>query len=168
METGHGNRRRAHFLIVLLSAVVLFGLWYAFRPEKLFINKSVNEAAPDGVVSGPTSLYTGRIGDNIHGTSGRATVVKSEDGTLHLELTDFSASNCPDAHLRLLEGENVNVDSSTAPTSMTSIDLGQLDGNRGDQNLAIPPQISMDHFQIAAIYCIPLHAYLGTAKLEPF
>ena len=43
-----GNRmfRRYRVLILILAAIVLLALWYAFRPEKLIINKKVDEPPP--------------------------------------------------------------------------------------------------------------------------
>lgn len=38
--------RRYRVLIVILAAVVLLALWYAFRPEKLILNKKVDEPPP--------------------------------------------------------------------------------------------------------------------------
>ena len=38
--------RQYRVLILILAAIVLLALWYAFRPEKLIINKKVNEPPP--------------------------------------------------------------------------------------------------------------------------
>jgi hypothetical protein len=37
---------RYRVLILILAAIVLLALWYAFRPEKLIINKKVDEPPP--------------------------------------------------------------------------------------------------------------------------
>ncbi len=39
------SRRR---IITISTAVVAVGAWYAFRPERLFVNKTVNETFPAG------------------------------------------------------------------------------------------------------------------------
>jgi hypothetical protein len=62
---------------LILSAIgipVLVGAWWAFRPEKLFINQKVSEAAPTGFGAEPEALYTGKLEGKIHQTSGRATI----------------------------------------------------------------------------------------------
>ena len=33
-------------VVIVLTVVVVAGLWFLFRPERLFINKSVNEGLP--------------------------------------------------------------------------------------------------------------------------
>ncbi len=38
--------RQYRVLILILAAIVLLALWYAFRPEKLIINKKVDEPPP--------------------------------------------------------------------------------------------------------------------------
>jgi hypothetical protein len=42
--------RRYRVLILILAAIVLLALWYAFRPEKLIINKKVDEPPPASIV----------------------------------------------------------------------------------------------------------------------
>ena len=41
---------RYRVLILILAAIVLLALWYAFRPEKLIINKTVAEPPPALIV----------------------------------------------------------------------------------------------------------------------
>jgi hypothetical protein len=38
--------RQARLLLWLLAALVAVALWYAFRPEKLFLNHKVDEPPP--------------------------------------------------------------------------------------------------------------------------
>lgn len=47
--------RKYRVLIVIVAALVLIALWYAFRPEKLFINHKVDEPPPTSLL-GPGSL----------------------------------------------------------------------------------------------------------------
>ena len=42
--------RQYRVLILILAAIVLLALWYAFRPEKLIINKKVDEPPPAVIV----------------------------------------------------------------------------------------------------------------------
>jgi len=87
--------------ILAISLPVLIAAWWAFRPEKLWINQKVNEAAPFASSSDPQPLYTARLQGSAHQTSGRATVYKAADGAQYLRLTDFSTSNGPDVHILL-------------------------------------------------------------------
>ncbi len=42
--------RQYRVLILILAAIVLLALWYVFRPEKLIINKKVDEPPPAFIV----------------------------------------------------------------------------------------------------------------------
>ena len=42
-------------IVICLGFVVLFFLWLAFRPELLFVNKSVNEPFPTSTASAVTN-----------------------------------------------------------------------------------------------------------------
>src|SRR2546425_11617232 len=71
---------RNKLALILIGIPVLGGAWWAFRPEKLFINQKVSEAAPAALSSEPEALYTGKLEGKIHQTSGRATIYKNKDG----------------------------------------------------------------------------------------
>jgi hypothetical protein len=90
MSTHIGSLLFGRKWILAISLPVLIAAWWAFRPEKLWINQKVNEAAPFASSSDPQPLYTGRLQGTAHQTSGRATVYKAADGTQYLRLTDFS------------------------------------------------------------------------------
>ena len=47
---------RRKWLLVAVGLPVLIGAWWAFRPEKLWINKQVNEPAPFASSTDPQSL----------------------------------------------------------------------------------------------------------------
>src|SRR6266849_10096564 len=55
---------RNRWILIVTGVPVLAGAWWAFRPEKLFINQKVNEAAPAALSSEPEALYTGRLEGN--------------------------------------------------------------------------------------------------------
>src|SRR6266567_5987285 len=101
---------RNNLALVLIGIPVLGGAWWAFRPEKLFINQKVNEAAPAALSSEPEALYTGKLEGKIHPTSGRATIYKAADGKQYLRLSDFSTSNGPDVHVLLVRAEDKALD----------------------------------------------------------
>lgn len=91
---------RKHKVLSAVTSLIVVGvLWYLFRPEKLFINQRVNEAAPFAADRDAQPIYTGRLTGKLHDTSGRATVYRQPDGTLTLRLTDFHTSNGPDVRL---------------------------------------------------------------------
>ncbi len=43
-------------IVIALGFVVVFFLWLAFRPELLFVNKSVDESFPTSTTSAVTNL----------------------------------------------------------------------------------------------------------------
>jgi hypothetical protein len=74
--------------------------WYAFRPELLFINKTVNEEFPGGaamaaIEKGPMLVTTGKFKGLAHETQGslRFTNYPAEKRTLRLtEFENFQRS----------------------------------------------------------------------------
>src|SRR5215470_12894901 len=81
---------RNKWILLLAATPVLVGAWWAFRPEKLFINQKVNEPAPfAGNGGGPQPIYTGELEGQAHKTSGRATIYQSQGGKSFLRLSNF-------------------------------------------------------------------------------
>src|SRR6266853_448410 len=63
---------RNRWILIVVGVPILAGAWWAFRPEKLFINQKVIEAAPAALSAEPEALYTGKLEGKVHPTSGRA------------------------------------------------------------------------------------------------
>ena len=142
--------------------------WWAFRPEKLFINQKVSEAAPAALSSEPEPLYTGKLEGKIHQTSGRATIYKNKDGKEYLRLSDFTTSNGPDVHVILVRAENKALEQEIVKGDLERVELGTLKGNQGDQNYDLPAAVDLNQYQAVAIYCERFHAIFGVARLEEF
>ena len=93
--------------------VVVAVAWYAFRPELLFVNKSVSEDFPASTVAAnsPNSMITarqlaaGQFKGYAHETSGQAGIYEV-NGKRVLRLTDFKTSNGPDVHVYLVAAPN--------------------------------------------------------------
>jgi hypothetical protein len=169
MNTNKGSwLSRNKWILVLIGVPVLTGAWWAFRPEKLFINQRVDEAAPASLSSEPEALYTGRLEGKAHQTNGRATVYKSTDGKEYLRLSDFTTSNGPDVHVLLVRAEDKALESELVKGDLDSVELGTLKGNQGDQNYDLPAGADLNKYQAVAIYCERFHAIFGVAKLEKF
>ena len=159
---------RRKWILVAIGIPVLVGVWWAFRPEKLFINQQVNEAAPTAVAAEPEALYTGRLEGRVHQTSGRATIYKSADGKQFLRLSDFTTSNGPDVHVLLVRSNEKALGQEIVKGDLDGVELGTLKGNQGDQNYDLPATANLDQYQAVAIYCERIHAIFGVAKLEKF
>lgn len=155
-------------VLSILGLLVLAGLWLAFRPEKLFINKTVNEAPLAQAEGQLTPLRTGRFVGEVHKTSGRATVYQQADGRRILRLTDFSTSNGPAVHVLLIDGTSTNPSKDFDLAAAANVDLGDLRGNRGDQDYIVPKHVDLKTFGTVSIYCERFHANFGTAKLDEF
>ena len=167
--SAHTNFVLAHRKWVLaVSLPVLIAAWWAFRPERLWINQRVNEPAPFASTSDPQPLYTGRLQGAAHQTSGRATVYKAADGTEYLRLSDFSTSNGPDVHVVLSQSEDANLKQEIVKGRLDTVELGALKGNQGDQNYDVPTSVDLQRYDAVVIYCERFHAMFGVAKLEQF
>ena len=152
----------------IFGVVIVGALWFAFRPEKLFINKKVNEMLPAQAAGQPTPLLTGRFVGEVHKTSGRATVYQKADGSRILRLTDFSTSNGPAVHVLLIDGTSTNPSKNFALAAVRNVDLGDLKGNQGDQDYSVPKDVDLRALNTVSIYCERFHANFGAARLEEF
>jgi hypothetical protein len=159
---------RNRIVLAVIGIPALLGLWWAFRPEKLFINQKVNEAAPASLSSEPEALYTGKLEGKAHQTSGRATIYKQSDGKEYLRLTDFATSNGPDVHVLLVKADDKALDQNIVKGDLENVELGSLKGNQGDQNYDLPASVDLNKYQAVAIYCERFHAVFGVARLEKF
>jgi hypothetical protein len=148
---------RRKWILAAVGLPVLVALWWAFRPEKLWINERVNEAAPFDTSGGPQPILTGRFEGKAQQMSGRATIYKKPGGEEYLHLSDFAAPNAPDAHV-LLGSED----------DLGRIDLGPLQNNQGDQNYDLPAAADPNKYGAVVIYSEMSRTVLGLAKLEPF
>ena len=147
---------------------VLVAVWWAFRPEKLWVNVKVNEPAPFGTSADPQPLYTGLLAARAHPTSGRASIYQTLDGKRDLRLTDFTTSNGPDVHVLLVQSADENLKQDFVKGELTSVELGQLRANQGDQNYDVPLSADLSRYDAVAIYCERFHVVFGFAKLEKF
>jgi hypothetical protein len=151
----------------VVAFVVVGGLWFAFRPEKLFINQRVNEAPPSQVAE-LKPLLTNRFVSLAHPTTGRATVYERGDGTRLLRLTDFSTSNGPAVHVLLIDGLAPDVAKNFTLEALKNADLGDLKATQGDQEYQIPAGVDLRSLNTVSIYCERFHVNFGTAALEDF
>ncbi len=153
------------FLIVAAVLVAGFIGWYLFRPELLFVNKTVSESLPTAQASISTdTLLTGRFHDGAHKTTGVATIHKLQDGKNVLRLTQFETSNGPDVHVYLVAAPDA-LDNETV-TKAGFLDLGTLKGNMGDQNYELPAGTDASRYGSVAIWCKRFSVNFGTAPLN--
>jgi len=100
--------------------------------------------------------------DLIHKGSGTATIYQLADNSRILRLEDFSVTNGPDLRVILTvrsaprKPEEVGTD---------YIELGQLKGNIGNQNYAVPAEVDLNVYKGVVIYCLPFQVVFSTASL---
>lgn len=148
--------------VILAVAIVAVGAWYAFRPERLFINQKVNEQFPTASAAS-NKLASGQFRSAAHETKGTATVFQLADGKKTLRLTDFATSNGPDVHVYLVAATDAK--DNDAVTKAGFIDIGTLKGNIGDQNYELPANTDLGKYRAVTIWCKRFSVNFGTAPL---
>jgi len=151
--------------------VVLVVAWYAFRPELLFVNKTVSESFPAASVSadasqgltGPKQLAMGEFKGYAHETQGNAAIF-DVNGKRVLRLTHFKTSNGPDVHVYLIAAPNAMDDATVKKAGF--IDLGSIKGNMGDQNYDVPDNVDLTKYQAVTIWCARFNVNFATAPLK--
>ena len=155
-------------ILIAVGLPILAVVWWAFRPEKLWINQRVDEPAPFASRSEPRPLYTGRLEGKAHPTSGRATIYEASDGARYLRLSDFMTSNGPDVHVVLARGDDSDLGREIVKGDLDHVELGRIKGNQGDQNYSLPASVDLEKYNAAVIFCERFHAIFGLARMEPF
>jgi hypothetical protein len=159
---------RTKWLLAAIGVLVLVAAWWAFRPERLWINVKVNEPAPFSASSDLQPLYTGLLAGRAHPTSGRASVYQTPNGKRDLRLTDFMTSNGPDVHVVLAQSADESLKQTFVKGQLNSLEVGLLKANQGDQNYDLPDSADLSRYDEVVIYCERFHAVFGVAKLDKF
>ena len=155
-------------IIIGAGVIVLAVLWYAFRPELLFINNTVSEEFPGGaamasIEKGPMAVTKGNFKGLAHETKGLASIYQLPDGKRTLRLTEFETSNDPDVHVYLTASEIDKGDDAIKEAGF--IDLGSMKGNKGDQNYDIPANANLNKYKNVTIWCARFGVNFGQAAL---
>src|SRR5215467_6483134 len=141
-----------------MGLIVAAVAWYAFRPELLFVNKSVSESFPESPVSAnsatpgmnPKQLAAGQFKGYAHETQGDAGIYEI-NGKRILRLTNFRTSNGPDVHVYLIAAPDAKDDATVKNAGF--VDLGSMKGNVGDQNYDVPLSADLSKYQAVTIWC---------------
>jgi len=156
------------WILASVGVPILIVAWWAFRPEKLWVNVKVNEPAPFASNHDAQPLYTGLLAGKAHPTSGRASIYQAPGGERDLRLTDFTTSNGPDVHVVLGQSTDQNLAKDFVKGQLNSVELGPLKANQGDQNYELPASADLSKYDAVVIYCERFHVVFGVAKLEKF
>ena len=149
-----------------IVVVAAFVAWYAFRPERLVVNRSVAEALPTPQNGAPPQpLVSGQFYSILHPTTGTATIYQMGDGTRVLRLADFRTSNGPDVHVYMVAADDAK-DIATVQNA-GFIDMGVLKGNIGDQNYTVSSDLDLAKYRAVSIWCKRFSVNFGAAALRP-
>jgi|SRR4029077_20131760 len=153
-------------LLIPVAAVAALVAWYAFRPERLVVNRRVDEALPTaqgGVAAQP--LESGTFYSILHPTKGTATIFQMGDGTRVLRLTSFATSNGPDVHVYMVAADDAKDVATVQQAGF--IDLGVIKGNIGDQNYTLGSDLDLAKYRAVSIWCKRFSVNFGAAALRP-
>jgi hypothetical protein len=151
-------------IAIAVVGVVLFVAWYAFRPERLYINERVHEELPSTNVGSTQTIESGVFYGIAHPTEGTATVYRMGDRALMLRFTNFRTSNGPNVHVYLVAADDAK-DETALHASF--IDLGPIKGNIGDQNYDLDTSVDLSKYRAVSIWCKRFSVNFGVAPLKP-
>lgn len=110
----------------------------------------------------PVALRSGTLqGLTGHRGSGTATIYELEDGTRFVRLEDYETGPGPDLRVYLVPGVDQR---DVAPGA---IDLGSLDEQRGDKNVAVPADFVDEGSWTLLIWCEAFTVEVSNATLTP-
>ena len=102
--------------------------------------------------------------DAFHRGSGTATIYRTPDGSEVLRLEDLNVTNGPALHVVL--STHPDPERSQQVKQEGFVDLGDLKGNRGNQNYPIPAGVDTSIHKSVVIYCYPFAVVFSVATLE--
>jgi hypothetical protein len=159
---------RAHRGIT--AAVLAAGLGLAifvlvwFEPQKAFLTQTVDEDLPAAAATatGSTELARGEFRGLEHDASGSAALVRVDD-TIYVRFEkDFRVLNGPDL-LVYLSKHDASSDASRFANGFVS--LGELKGNRGSQNYALPSNVDPADYRSVVVWCRRFNVGFAVAPL---
>lgn len=178
------RRRRLRVLFALLTVVAVSAgaiLW--FEPQKLFLDETVDEAAPAAAPSrqqtetttgpvgpvvtapaAPVVLSTGAFTAVEHDGTGTAVLIRNPDGSALVRFEELDVSNGPDLVVIL----------SRAPVGSSAgayddgeyVTLGELKANKGNQNYEIPASVDLARYPTVAIWCRRFNSTFNVAPIS--
>jgi hypothetical protein len=164
--------------VVVAALVVLGGVGLAvFQPWKLWVDQTVNEAAPSVSAPAPSAeprssapaapLATGTFISHEHRTTGTLSVIDLGGGRRVLRIEDLDTSNGPDLRVWITNAEvKDGKDGWGVFDDGEHTELGHLKGNKGSQNYDIPASVNLADFRSVTIWCARFHVSFGAATLQ--
>jgi hypothetical protein len=115
---------------------------------------------------GPKQLSTGRFISHEHRTTGTASILQLPNGSRVLRLDALDTSDGPDLEVWLSDAKVLEGRSGWHVFDDGSYrSLGQLKGNQGNQNYAIPADVDLTALSSVSIWCNRFNVSFGAAQL---
>ena len=129
------------------------------------INMDAVEPMPEEMTEAAV-LASGKFrdGDSFHKGSGEVSLYRLANGDSVLRFEDLAVTNGPD--LRVLVSMHSDPMTKGELQDAGYSTLGQLKGNRGDQNYEVPSDIDPNSIGSVIIYCMPFHVIFSVAPLS--
>ncbi len=113
-------------------------------------------------VAGPITLAQGSFISREHPTRGTASIL-DVSGQQFVRFEDFSTSNGPKLVVYLTTAPP---DAPDAAFDDDIVDLGDLQGNIGNQNYEIPAGVDLARYRTVVVWCARFHVAFGAAALR--
>ncbi|KFU78619.1 Electron transfer DM13 [Amycolatopsis lurida] len=177
------KRKRVLAVVAVGLVVAVAAGLYWFQPWKLWVNETVQEAAP--VVAQPSAqptaqpsgsatpapkepsvVATGALISHEHTTSGDVRILRGADGSLVLRLENLDTSNGPDLRVWLTDAPVIpGKDGWFVFDDGAYVSAGKLKGNKGSQNYTLPAGTDLARYSSVTIWCERFSVSFGAAAL---
>ena len=121
---------------------------------------TTTEAVPEG----PMLLSSSEWISLGHPGTGTVLVYRQPDGSHVIRFEDLAVSNGPD--LLVILSTSPLVDDQNAYSEVEFVSLGDLKGNKGNQNYEVPAEVSIGDYQTVAIWCRRFNYTFNAADLH--
>lgn len=123
----------------------------------------VDDTMPMDDVPEIITLLSGSFIDRSHPTLGTAKVITDGSEQRFLRFENFRTDNGPDLNIYL---STAAPDGPAGDFDEDFVDLGDMKGNVGDQNYAIPADVDLDRYTTVVIWCVRFAVAFGAAPLD--
>ena len=165
-------RRPAVRVVLVVGVALLAVALFVFEPWKLFVDRTVDEAAPPAAApaatapAAPVVLARGELIGHEHASSGSVVVLGLPDGSRVLRLQDLRTSNGPLLKVWLTDAPVIDGrDGWHVFDDGRHVDLGELKGNIGSSNYPVPPDVDLAALPSVSIWCDRFNVSFAAAAL---
>ncbi len=121
---------------------------------------TTTEAVPEG----PVLLSSSEWISLGHPGTGTVFVYRQPDGSHVIRFEDLAVSNGPD--LLVILSASPLVEDQNAYSEVEYVSLGDLKGNKGNQNYEVPAEVNIGDYQTVAIWCRRFNYTFNAADLH--